>query len=543
VEHAVALRRDNLVLGRYRPLRPLGSGGSGSVWLVRDEHSARDVALKVVPREGKAGSRAEREVEAAARLRHPHCLRALALERDNQHVYVTYEYVPGSTLREALRRGDLDDRGAVEAAAQVLEALAHAHSRGVVHRDVKPANVMLQEQGRSRGGAGKSEISVRVLDFGLAQVAEADTLTAAGDVPGTLAYIAPERLAGEEASGAADVWSVGVMLWEALAGRHPFWAVSPLETARRVAVGAPALGVARPDLPRRLCATVDRMLAVEPRRRPAPEQLAAALRVAWNEPEAKARPAEGTHPLAANAPAAAFAGLFTGGVTLLLPFFPAGWPFLLAALAAAAALARPRAGLAAALAAPILPLGNSSFGLAVAYSVLALAWLVLFLPDARSGLLFLLGPLLAPLGALSLVPVLVLSARGPLRRFALAAAAVLAAIATAALTDSRLPFTGAAPPQELGVAGSGDPRDAFGALTGILGAHPVLAIEALVLAVAAVTAALALEHRFWGIAVWGSGFLGAALLAPAGSVGAFPLTLMVWGAAALLAARLLRPRG
>ena len=80
MEHAVALRHDHLVLGRYRPLRPLGSGGSGSVWLVRDERSARDVALKVVPREGKAGSRAEREVEAAARLRHPRCLRALALD-------------------------------------------------------------------------------------------------------------------------------------------------------------------------------------------------------------------------------------------------------------------------------------------------------------------------------------------------------------------------------------------------------------------------------------------------------------------------------
>jgi eukaryotic-like serine/threonine-protein kinase len=143
MERALALHQDHLVLGRYRPLRPLGSGGSGSVWLVRDEESAREVALKVVPREGKAGSRAEREVEAAARLRHPRCLRALALERDDRHVYVAYEYVAGRTLRQALRLGELDDAAAVEAAAQVLEALAHAHGKGVVHRDVKPANVML----------------------------------------------------------------------------------------------------------------------------------------------------------------------------------------------------------------------------------------------------------------------------------------------------------------------------------------------------------------------------------------------------------------
>ena len=97
------------------------SGSSGT------RRSARDVALKVVPREGKAGSRAEREVEAAARLRHPRCLRALALERDDHHVYVAYEYVAGKTLRQCLRSGELDDAASVEVGAQVLDALAHAH--------------------------------------------------------------------------------------------------------------------------------------------------------------------------------------------------------------------------------------------------------------------------------------------------------------------------------------------------------------------------------------------------------------------------------
>ena len=241
MQTAVALTENNLVLGRYRPLRPLGSGGGGSVWLARDEHADRDVALKVVEREGKPGARAEREVDAATRLRHPRCLRALALARDERHVYVAYPYIAGRTLRDALRAGALDDWSAVEAAAQVLEALAHAHSKGVVHRDVKPANVMLEDG---------DEVSVRLLDFGLAQLEHADTLTAVGDVPGTLAYIAPERLAGAEATGAADVWAVGVILWEALAGRHPFWAVSPLETARRVGEGAQPLAELRPDLPR-----------------------------------------------------------------------------------------------------------------------------------------------------------------------------------------------------------------------------------------------------------------------------------------------------
>src|SRR5438045_5090144 len=179
-----------LVLDRYRPLRPLGSGGSGSVWLARDEQTGLDVALKIVAREGKAAARAEREAAAAARLRHPSCLRAYAFARDERHVYIAYEYIPGRTFREALRAGALSDTDAVEACAQVCEGLAHAHRAGILHRDVKPSNVLLAE------GDG---VSARLLDFGLARMAEAETLTAQGDVPGTLAYIAPERLAGHPA--------------------------------------------------------------------------------------------------------------------------------------------------------------------------------------------------------------------------------------------------------------------------------------------------------------------------------------------------------
>ena len=93
----------DLALGRYRPLRPLGSGASGSVWLARDEQTGLDVALKIVPREGKAGLRAEREAEAASRLRHPTCLRAYAFGRERGHVYIAYEYAPGGTFRDALR--------------------------------------------------------------------------------------------------------------------------------------------------------------------------------------------------------------------------------------------------------------------------------------------------------------------------------------------------------------------------------------------------------------------------------------------------------
>jgi Protein kinase domain len=533
MERAVALHHDHLVLGRYRPLRPLGSGGSGSVWLVRDERSAREVALKVVPREGKAGSRAEREVEAAARLRHPRCLRALALERDDRHVYVAYEYIEGKTLRQAVRHGELDDGSAVEAAAQVLEALAHAHGKGVVHRDVKPANVMLEES---------EDVSVRVLDFGLAQLEEADTLTAVGDVPGTLAYIAPERLAGRDASGAADVWSVGVLLWEVLAGRHPFSSFSPLETAKRVKAGALSLGSLRPDLPRRLTETVDAMLAPAPSRRPSAKEAAFRLRSAWNAGAVRPRATMSRTRLAERAGPAMLAAAYAGASTWLLPFFPSGWPFLLAAIAATASLAMPSAGLAFALAMPILPLGNLSLGLAIVYAVFAVGWFAAFARDSRIGLLFLLGPALAPAQALVLVPALARNVCGPVRRALLAAAAVPAAAIVAGLTQGPLPFTSDDPPETLGLAGSAQPADVLGAFSGFLTDRPAIWIEGAVLVVAAVSAPYVSRWRLLGVGCWGAAFMTAALVAPLGAVSPFPTAVWIVLATGLLAGPLLRTR-
>src|SRR5262249_9119620 len=158
-----------------------------------------------VAREGKSGHRAEREARAAAALRHPRCQRILALARDPSHVYIAYEYVPGRTMREAMRAGELDDAAAIEVAAQIADALAHAHGRGIIHRDVKPLTVLLAQHFDTRDGS----VDVRLLDFGLAQMAEFDTLTALGDIPGTLAYISPERLQGLPATAAADVWALG----------------------------------------------------------------------------------------------------------------------------------------------------------------------------------------------------------------------------------------------------------------------------------------------------------------------------------------------
>jgi hypothetical protein len=515
---ATAPAPSTLVLGRYRPVRPLGSGGSGSVWLARDEASGLEVALKIVARDGKAGARAEREAAAAARLRHERCLRAYALAHDDEHVYIAYEYVPGRTLRDALRAGELRDAEAVEAAAQVLDGLAHAHARGIVHRDVKPSNVLL---------ADGDEISVRLLDFGLARMDETETLTATGDVPGTLAYIAPERLSGEQATCASDVWAVGVLLWEALAGGHPFWKPSLLESARAIEAGAPPLASVRPDLPQALTAAVDRALSLDPRRRPAAVRLAELLRSVRRE-RRPVRTRLGVRLEPDPIPvAAALGALFAGWTATQLPFYPAGGAPLLAGLAGAAALIRPRAGLAVALAVPVLPLGNVSLALGIVYSLAAAGWLALFTREPRAGLLAALGPLLAPLAALGLLPLALARVRSPLRRAGAAAGGVLLAALVAGLRGAPLPLTGDAPPGTLGIAGSESPAGVAAALADALAAHPELACEAVALAAAAAALPYVRVRGPWAVAVFGAAFLAATLL-PAPGIPAAPLVLAIW---------------
>jgi hypothetical protein len=502
----------------------------GHVWLARDEPSGLDVALKMVGREGKSAARAEREAKAAATLRHRHCQRIYALARDPGHVYIAYEYVPGRTMRQALAAGALDDRGAVEVAAQVLDALAHAHGKGIVHRDVKPSNVLLAE-----GDA----VDVRLLDFGLAQMAEFDTLTAVGDVPGTLGYVSPERLLGKEATSAADVWAVGVMLWEALAGRHPFRTESVGETTRRIQAGAPPLDELRPDLPEHLRRAVAGALALNPARRPTAARLAELLR---------ARPKKHRKPLtrASVVPSRARAGdalrgrvlpaglaaAWAGWPAATLPFYPAGWAGPLAAAAGALALASPRAGTFLALAVAFFPLANVSAGLALLFAILAAAWYVLMWRDERSMLLLAAGPLLAPLGALALLPLAAQAARGTARRAAQAGTAVLLAAVVAGLEHRALPFGAGPAPLGLGITGSRRPGAVAGALWRALEAHPALIAEACVLAAAA--ALLPRARGPWPAALYAAGLLAATVLA-APDARVAPLAIAAWATAAILA--------
>jgi len=528
-EAAPALAGPELVLHRYRPLRPLGSGGSGSVWLARDEQTGLDVALKIVAREGKAALRAEREAAAAAHLRHPACLRAYGFGRDSRHVYIAYEFVPGQTFREALRAEALTDEVAIEACAQVCDGLAHAHAAGILHRDVKPSNVLLTDGDR---------VSARVLDFGLAQMAEAETLTEAGDVPGTLAYISPERLAGGEATPAADVWAVGVMLWEALAGRHPFWRGSMLETARSIEAGARPLGELRPDLPKRLLRLVDSSLSTNPSRRPTARELADALRGAGSAVSTPLRPAiklptrvDGG--LGVTAVLAAALAALTASA---LPFYPHGWPFGLAFLAAALTLFRERAGIALALAVPVLPLGNISLGLALFYAALAAGWLLVTWREPRASLLFVVGPLLAPIAALGFLPLATARVRAtPLRALSVVLG-VLAAALAAGVRHVALPLVGGSAPLGLGVAGARDPFDVAGSLARAAGAQPELLVEACALALVALALPHARARGRWAAAALGAGMIVLTVGAVPGSA-AIPLLLASWAIAAFTALR------
>ena len=522
-----------LVLDRYRPLRPLGSGASGSVWLARDERTGLDVALKIVPREGKAGYRAEREAEAASRLRHERCLRSYGFGSDPGHVYIAYEYVGGRTLRDAMRAGDLRDGQLVEAAAQILDGLAHAHGRGIVHRDVKPSNVLvLDEDG----------VSIRLLDFGLARFDEADTLTAVGDVPGTLAYISPERLAGHEAEPASDVWAVGVLLWEALARKHPFWGIALPQMPAAIEAGAPPLVDERPELPKRLLAAVDRALDPDPDRRPSAAALAAELRDLRRAsrpsrqprqlslPSISARP-RAAQPVVERLATPALAGAAATAGAAFLPFYPAHWPLALGAAAAALAFVAPRAALAVALAAPVLPLGNLALGLAALWSTVAVAWLVVMWRDPRAGLAPLAGPLLAAVGLVALVPLAVQVVRSHAQRALAAAAAVALAAVSAAARGVPLPFASGPPP---GAGLAGEESALASARTLVESVPPALGVELVVLALVAV--AMPFARSPWRIAALGAAMLaGTLLVAPAAA--AVPLVVAAWSTCAFLVAR------
>jgi hypothetical protein len=260
-----------LVLERYRLQRRLGAGAFGTVWAARDERLDREVAVKIVPRQRIVGGRFEREARAAARLAHPAIVTLYEAAVDDEGAYLVSELVRGATLHQLLEEGRLSDRDIVAVAISLCDALSHAHAAGVIHRDVKPGNVLVPERPTSPAHPAK------LTDFGVARVVGGDSLTRTGDVIGTAAYMAPEQAEGREAGAPADLYALALVTYEALTGVNPVRTGTAAIRARRLGAHLPPLRRQRRDLPRELGCGIDLALRPRARERGTVEELRAAL--------------------------------------------------------------------------------------------------------------------------------------------------------------------------------------------------------------------------------------------------------------------------
>jgi eukaryotic-like serine/threonine-protein kinase len=451
------------VLGRYLLQRRLGAGGYGVVWLGWDEKLEREVAVKVIPRDGSDGPapvRAEREARVAARLNHPGIVSLYELGADDEAMYLVSELVRGRTFAELLKGGALSDRDVARIGIALCQALDHAHEKGVIHRDVKPQNVMVVAE--PAAGAGFAKLT----DFGVAHLAESD-LTKTGDVVGTLAYMAPEQAEGDRITEAVDVYSLALTLYEGWTGSNPVKARGPAATARNLGRSLPRLRSRRRDLPERLCQAIDAALDPRPDRRPSLELLRHALEHASKElseegglveaetlrrfglAERERRPRE---PIAvpARAVAAVAAGLLVFlALHLLGPAAPVA-PIAAGGVAALAVALVPRIGWLAAAVGVVGWLGASEPGTALVLAVAAAAVpLLLF----RAGALWSVPALGPAIGAIGLGPAYVavagMGSRSAWRRAGLGAAGFLWLAAAEVITGRSLLY---------GVADGTEPR-------------------------------------------------------------------------------------
>jgi serine/threonine-protein kinase len=254
-----ALATGSVFADRYEILVEIGRGGMGRVYRARHLGLAKDVALKVLaggPPEYEA--RFAREARAVARLDHPGCVRVLDHGRVDGVQYIAMELLEGHTLGTAIAGGRFTPARAVAVARQLLLALSHAHGHGVIHRDIKPENVVLV-----RGGQ-----RAVLIDFGLASLADELPLTGAGMCIGSPSYLAPERLLGQPHDVRTDLYAIGVILYEMVAGAKPFAGDSPQETMRLALHRPPRpLRAVRRDIAPALDRVITRALAKDPARR------------------------------------------------------------------------------------------------------------------------------------------------------------------------------------------------------------------------------------------------------------------------------------
>jgi serine/threonine-protein kinase len=245
--------------GRYKLEAKLGSGGMSTVYLARDTTLDRQVAVKVMHREmSEQADQLERfrqEARAVAKLSHPNVVAVIDAGEDGGHPYIVFEYVEGETLKQRINRiGALEPQEALAYAIEVARGLTVAHARNMVHRDIKPQNVLIDAEGRAK-----------LTDFGISRQLEQDGMTATGRVLGTTDYVAPEQAMGHPVDQRSDVYSLGVVLYEMLVGQVPFSADSQVGVAmKHVNEDLPDVQQRRPELSAAAAMVVERATAKDP---------------------------------------------------------------------------------------------------------------------------------------------------------------------------------------------------------------------------------------------------------------------------------------
>jgi eukaryotic-like serine/threonine-protein kinase len=298
----------SLLGGRYRVLRHLGSGGMASVLLCRDERLDREVAVKRLHADSPVDveQRFVREAKLGASLNHPNLVSVFDTATDDEGVLIVMEYVEGEALARTLKRGPLASERVASMVRDVGSALDHAHAQGVVHRDVKPGNVLLRRDGVTK-----------LVDLGIATAQDHTRLTHSGMVLGTAAYMAPEQLEGGKTTPATDIYALAVVAYEALTGERAREGRTPIEIAHRIATDPPPdIRAPMPDASPQAAEMLKQAMARDPRDRPpSAGELATGLARALDEPPtaptravpptAATRAAPRPAPVPAPAPAAA----------------------------------------------------------------------------------------------------------------------------------------------------------------------------------------------------------------------------------------------
>jgi tRNA A-37 threonylcarbamoyl transferase component Bud32 len=240
--------------GRYRLDAQIGAGGMSTVYRAFDVNLERQVAIKLLHREMSADSdqleRFRREARAVAQLSHPHIVGVIDAGEDEGRPYIVFEYVEGETLKQRINEvGQLPVDESLAYAIEIARALGCAHGHGIVHRDVKPQNVLIDEEG-----------SAKVTDFGIARSLKDDGLTADGRVLGTTDYVSPEQALGHDVNGQSDIYSLGIVLYEMLTGEVPFHGENQISVAmKHVREDLPDIQFRRPEVSATLAAVLDRM--------------------------------------------------------------------------------------------------------------------------------------------------------------------------------------------------------------------------------------------------------------------------------------------